>query len=67
MNFRLEQPVRVHPKTWLLRRYSGWLGTVDTVEMEADGQWTYRVKFQDEPGQGYPYYASELEAISLRG
>lgn len=62
MTFRLEQPVRVYPKTWLLRRYNGWLGAVDTVEFE-DGQWIYRVKLIDEPGQGYPYYSHELEAV----
>lgn len=65
MTFRIEQRVRVYPKTWILRRYNGWMGVVDTVELEDDGQWTYRVKLMDEPGQGYPYYASELEAISL--
>lgn len=62
MNFCIGQDVRVYPNTWLLRRYNGWLGTVDCIEHE-DGVWIFRVKLRDERGQGYPYYAHELKAI----
>lgn len=63
MNFFIGQDVRVFPTTWCLRRYNGWRGQVDTVELEDDGQWVYRVKLLDEPGQGFPYYAHELKAL----
>lgn len=63
MTFRIEQRVRVFPQSWLLRRYTGWLGVIDTVEQEHDGRIVYRVKLDDQPGQGYPYYAAELQAV----
>jgi hypothetical protein len=63
MKFCISQRVTVYPKSWILRRYNGWTGFVDTVEMEDDGQWTYRVKLDNQPGQGYPYYSHELQAV----
>lgn len=64
MTFRINQRVTVYPKSWILRRYHGWNGTVDTVELEDDGQTVYRVKLDNQPGQGYPYYASEVAAVN---
>jgi hypothetical protein len=67
MNFRIGQDVRVYPLTWCLRRYNGWRGQVDTIEVEDDARgnpvWIYRVKLTDEPGQGFPYYAHELKGL----
>lgn len=61
--FKLGQRVKVFPRTWALRRWTGCEGVVDTIELdEDDSTLLYRVKLFYEPGQGYPYYAVELRA-----
>lgn len=63
--FHIEQRVRVYPRSRLLRRYTGWCGMVDSVELDDDERTLlYRIKLDDEAGQGYPYFELEVKAVS---